>query len=82
MSDEQYTPKFEVGDRIVHIAALDTDKYYLIIEICSFDDGDLSLKIPGTDNYILELYIDGKFHDKDFPFCEDADRMFKKIEEK
>lgn len=78
---DEYIPAFKVGDRIVHIAALDTDRYYLVTEICSFDDGYRSLKIPGTDSYVLELYIDGKFHNKDLPFCEDADRMFKKIED-
>ena len=66
----KHIPKFEVGDRIVHITALDTDTYYLVTEICST-----------THHYTLELYIDGKYHDKDFPFCKDADRMFKKIED-
>lgn len=67
---DEHIPAFKVGDRIIHIAALDIDTYYLVTEI------HLS-----TQHYTLELYIDGKFHDKDFPFCEDADRMFKKIED-
>jgi hypothetical protein len=71
--NNQHKPKFKVGDKIVHISADRTDMYHLVTEICSFDDGDLSLKIPGTDNYVLKFYVDGEFRDKDFPLCEDAD---------